>query len=275
MKAGKATNHIWLVLLVIAALIVMFRVIVPALMRRPRGHPPNQHAQLYSIKAALGLFNNAFDGYPASGAADPNGAAYCGAMKLCEGLMGQDMLGFHSDSIFRADGRDAAGSMDLYDQTGDWWTSRKGPFLPPESADAVEIREIWSDANGTGAFLATSRVLCDVWRRRLDSGKKVGMPVLYYRADVSKKAHDAENPDNPENIYDYRDNHALLALGVPGEAGKQHPLYADPKMFYEMTRDKKVKDKSVPHNADSFILISAGYDGVYGTEDDITNFERK
>lgn len=194
-------------------------------------------------------------------------------MKFCEAMMGQDMEGFHSNSIFRADGRDVSGSMELYDPTG-VLTARKGPYLPPECADAVEIREIWTGTGSRGPFLPTSRVLCDVYTRRLDSGKRVGLPVLYYRTDVSKTAHDVENPDNPENIYNYKDNHALLGLGVPGKPGKQHPLYADPKIFYEMTRDKKVKGKSVPCNANSFILISAGYDGLYGTKDDVMDFER-
>ena len=30
-----------------------------------------------------------------------------------------------------------------------------------------------------------------------------------------------------------------------------------------------------PYRADSYILISAGYDGLYGTRDDICNFDWK
>ena len=274
MKEEKATSRIWLVLLVIAALIMLFLVILPALiwLRRPYGHPPNQKAQYHSMEAAVELFYNEFNGYPPSGAVDSNGAAYCGAMKLCEALMGQDMLGFHSDSIFRADSKGANGE-DLYDPTGDL-TARKGPYLPPESADAVEIRELWTGPGDKSPFLPRSRVICDVWKRRLNSGKKVGMPVLYYKADVSKKSHDLENPDNPDNIYNYKDNHALLALGVPGKPDKPHPLFINPKLFYEMTQNRKAKDTNIPCNANSFILISAGQDGLYGTEDDVMNFER-
>ena len=270
MKEGKTTDCFWLVLLGIAALVMLFRVILPALMG-PRGHPPNQHAQFHSIEAALELFNNEFDGYPPSDAIDPNGVAYCGAMKFCEAVMGQDMLGFHSGAIFRADGKDANGE-NLYDPAD--LTARKGPYLPPESADAVEIQELWPATDSVGAFLPTSRVLCDVFTRRLDSGRKVGMPILYYKADTSKKSHDLENPDNPDNIYNYKDNHALLRLGVPGEPGKQHPLYADTNLFYKITRDRRVKDMSMPRKANSYILISPGYDGLYGTEDDVMNFKR-
>ena len=106
-------------------------------------------------------------------------------------------------------------------------------------------------------------------------GKKVGMPILYYKADISKTAHDVNDPNNPENIYNYKDNHALLALGVPGKPGEKHPLYEDPKIFYEITKNAKIKTQSRPHRADTYVLLSAGWDGLYGTPDDIANFEFK
>jgi hypothetical protein len=97
------------------------------------------------------------------------------------------------------------------------------------------------------------------------------MPILYYRANSKGTAHDVNNPDNPENIYDYRDNQILLRLGVPGEPNAGHPL-ADPKRFYMNTQSNST---SRPYNVDKFILISAGEDGLYGTADDICNFDWK
>ena len=41
------------------------------------------------------------------------------------------------------------------------------------------------------------------------------------------------------------------------------------------TRSDKIVTTNRPVNADKFILISAGYDGEYGTADDICNFEWK
>ncbi|MHC4745593.1 MAG: hypothetical protein ACYS8Z_27070 [Planctomycetota bacterium] len=257
----------WILAALVAVVVIIYSLWEPGRVRK-FSLGVKQNAQFHSIEAALELFNNEFDGYPPSGATDPNGAAYCGAMKLCEAVMGQDMLGFHSEAIFRADGKGANGRK-LYDPTGDL-TARKGPYLPPESADTVEIQEIWPGAANDASFLPTSRLLCDVYTRSLDSGKKVGMPILYYKADTSKNSHDVENPDNPDNIYNYKDNHALLALGVPD---KQHPLYADPNLFYKITRNSRVKDMSMPRNANSYILISAGYDRLYGTEDDVMNFK--
>jgi hypothetical protein len=80
------------------------------------------------------------------------------------------------------------------------------------------------------------------------------------------------DPNNPDNIYNYKDNHTLLALGVPGKSGVKHPMYEDPKIFYEITRNQKTMK---PYRADTFILLSAGPDGLYGTKDDIANFEFK
>jgi len=105
--------------------------------------------------------------------------------------------------------------------------------------------------------------------------KNIGMPILYYKTDTSMTAHDVDDANNPQNIYDYRDNHALLALGVPGKPGVKHPLYEDPKIFYEITKNDTVLTESKPHRPDTYILLSAGADGLYGTPDDITNFEFK
>jgi len=114
-------------------------------------------------------------------------------------------------------------------------------------------------------------VLCDVYERRRPSGKKTGMPILYYKANRSGTAHDVNNPDNPQNTYRYRDNQALINLGVPGQPNTAHPL-ADPKRFYLNTQNHQVSSPQ-PHRRDSYILISAGYDGLYGTADDICNFD--
>ncbi len=42
--------------------------------------------------------------------------------------------------------------------------------------------------------------------------------------------------------------------------------------FYEYIRNPKIVARPWPHRADSYILISAGVDGFYGTSDDICNF---
>ena len=66
----------------------------------------------------------------------------------------------------------------------------------------------------------------------------------------------------------------LVGLGVPGEPNAVHPL-SDPRRFYRNTMSDRNPGQSRPCRPDSFILISAGYDGLYGTADDICNFTWK
>jgi hypothetical protein len=231
-------------------------------------------AQLNAMNAAVELFAYEFDGYPPSDANDPTGRPYCGAMKLVEALMGQDLRGVHVRLAYRVDGLDPNGLLPLYPPEPDAANLklRQGPFLPAENANAWRLVDIYGKGN-TGSFAESTFVLCDPYTRLRPSGDKTGMPILYYRAHPSGTAHDVVNPDNPQNIFNYRDNQALIALGVPGKPGETHPL-ADPKRFYRNTQNRKTS-KSMPAWGNSFILISAGQDGLYGTADDICNFEWK
>ncbi|MBU0641310.1 MAG: hypothetical protein KKB50_20825 [Planctomycetes bacterium] len=44
------------------------------------------------------------------------------------------------------------------------------------------------------------------------------------------------------------------------------------KNVYESYESTEGRKTAVPYRKDSFILLSAGRDGAYGTEDDVTNF---
>ena len=137
-------------------------------------------------------------------------------------------------------------------------------------ANARQLVDVYGKGK-TGPFPEDVYVLCDVFERERPGGERTGMPILYYRADRSGSAH---QPGDPNSIYNCTDNHALLALGVPGESGKTHPLL-DPKRFYLNTRNHMIKTAPQPYRPDSYILISAGQDGLYGTGDDICNFNWK
>jgi len=262
-----------IVLLSLLLIVLAFLLALPKILHC--SHVPDvrakQWAQLRTIDTVLDLFKSEFDYYPPSDAFDPAGKPYCGAMKLCEAAMGQDLMGVHPRSRFRRDGTDDSGNS-LYDSNT--LKLRKGPYLPIENANAYHLKDLYK---GVGPFDGNDYVICDEGRRvtHIGTGRRVGMPTLYYKARTSKSAHDINDPNNPENIYDYRDNHALLALGVPGKPGQKHPLYDDPRIFYEMTRDYKVTKVSRPNRADTFILLSAGWDGLYGTQDDVGNFDMR
>jgi hypothetical protein len=231
-----------------------------------------QRAQFNCVQSALELFNDENNGYPPSEALDPTGQPYCGAMKLCEAMRGQDFKGFNKESVFRSDGMNESGIDKLYGKDVLYVLNvRMPPLLHNENVNAYHLNEIYKDVR---SFEGNKYVLCDTYLKKRHSGKRTGMPILYYKANTSNTEHDVNNPDNPKNIYNYKDNHALLSLGVPGKPNKKHPLFVNPKIFYEMTKDRNVTVKSKPVREDSYILISAGKDGLYGTADDISNFQR-
>ncbi len=110
-KSERAYTIIEL-LTVMSIVIILIGLLVPALtVVKKYGRKVKQRAQFHAIDVAMELFNNEFEGYPDSGNMDLDNpaVAYCGAMKLCEAMMGQDLLGFHPDSDFRADCQDSAG----------------------------------------------------------------------------------------------------------------------------------------------------------------------
>jgi type II secretory pathway pseudopilin PulG len=282
-------------LTVMSIIVILIGLMVPALNKVRRfARDVQQKAQFNAINAAVELFHNEFDGYPPSSALDGMNQPYCGAMKLCEALVGQDLLGFHANSAFRRDGMDATGKLVLYPPNIDGLTptlrennliARKGPFLQAENANAFRMEDIYG--SNVGPYGPLTFVLCDVYTRQMATTQKTGMPILYYRADTANSYHDPNlvagmSPtDSKGNIYNYYDNQSLVQLGKPWQAGGQsagvstaHKM-ADPTRFYRNTQSTQITTTSRPDRADTFILISAGWDGEYGTADDICNFEWK
>ena len=273
-------------LTVMSIIVILIGLLVPAL-NKVKQYATNvkQKAQFHSIETAVELFDSQFGGYPDSTFSAPGVTGpldYCGAEKLSEAMMGRDLMGFHPDSIFRSD-RTNGLTLALY--TPMTLAARPGAFLPLENANAVPLGQLYQNP---APFDPCDFVLCDVYNRVTNrlTGKKVGMPVLYYKANTSRQSHDLQNPNNPDNIYDWKDSAELLRLGMPFDsASRPHRLLSFPgdatgapaepegKRFYWNIRNERVSAISRPYRADSYILISAGWDGEYGTADDICNFD--
>jgi hypothetical protein len=231
-----------------------------------------QKNQFHGIQVALDLFNAEWEDYPPSGLYDEATPPqpYCGSMKLCEAMVGQDLLGFHPDSRFLRDGTDGLG-VQLYDPSDPDRSGRR-QYLKPDSANGNRVQDLYSSS---GVFNQRSLLLCDVYFRvtHRSTGRFTGMPVLYYKADISRTAHNVDNPLDPENIYRFSDNHRLVELGIPWDPASPHPLFADPRIFYQRSLNPQIEvTGNRPYNADSYILLSGGFDGIYGTDDDIYNF---
>jgi type II secretory pathway pseudopilin PulG len=294
----KAAFTIVELLTVMSIIVILISLLVPSLTAVKRyARKVRQSAQFHSIGAALELFHGEEDGYPPS--SDPD-SDYCGAMKLAEAMVGQDLLGFHPKSLFKSNLEDSQGNL-LYDEDPDSTAddlnpadpddrknldSRKGPYLPLEKANAYRLRDLYGEGK-TLTWDEDRFVLCDEYARVVskETGKKIGMPVLYYKADPSGMLHDPNFPDHPtmKRFYDYKDNHEFLKqLGVPWDPTYPlpYPLVQEQggqegERFYEMTKNTAIRMRSGrPYRQDSYILISAGFDGLYGTEDDVLNFEK-
>ncbi len=273
-------------LTVMSIIVILIGLLVPALnMAKRYATDVKQRAQFHGIDVAMQLFSSEFEGYPDSDYLDEDNEQYPGATRLCEAMVGQDLLGFHPASRFRADCT-TDGTNRIYDNpqgflgspTLDNLQARRGPYLQLEKANAYRLEDIYEAgllAGGGELF-----VLCDEYARVKNkrTGKKIGMPILYYKADTSGFRHDANNlpttSDDRGQIYNYLDNDYLVGLGTPPDGATAHLLYAEPERFYESTRNERITiTDGRPYRADSYILISAGFDGQYGTRDDIFNFE--
>jgi type II secretory pathway pseudopilin PulG len=306
-------------LTVMSIIIILIGLLVPSLNRvRRYSTDVKQRAQFHSIAVALDLFNAEFDGYPNSEAMDDQTTPqnYCGAMKLTEAMVGQDLKGFNPLSRFR---RTDFGTATCYT------TPAPGMLYPPigcladtvytenvrsrkmylqlENANAYQIRDIYSSAaisaagltNHTG-FDPNTYVLCDSYNRVMNrtTGKKIGMPILYYKANptgvhplpTALPSVMQAGAAAGAYTYNFLDNQDIIDMGMPWivSGAFAHPLASSgtttggvyinnyPKKFYDITRDPKVSTGDRPVRADSYILMSAGFDGEYGTKDDIYNF---
>ncbi|MFC1739043.1 type II secretion system protein [Planctomycetota bacterium] len=324
-KSNKRTAFTIIELLTVMSIItILISILVPAMNKaRQFAKDVKQKNQLRAIGVSLEMFHNDFGSYPPSdydGPGDTGTYGYCGAMKLAEAMIGQDLLGFHQNSRFREDYFDGAGNL-LYDRDpttplddsdGHNLDLRVGPYLELGNANAHRLWHIYGNQrlepgpgpDGVlGGFNRDAFVLCDVYDRvssNAPTGKRyIGMPILYYKADTGGNRHPHflnNNPalafigniNDPQNFYDYSDNDRFVQMRMPWkppgtvhlmDSSNQQTMHSPPldsssaNFFYHNTHDEDIAiEYGRPHKPHSFILISAGFDGEYGTSDDIFNF---
>ncbi len=251
-----------------------------------------QKSQFHGIEIVLESFRTDFGDYPDSlydSAVDPG---YCGAQNLAEAIVGWDGFGVHPLSAFMSDGMndvDGDGTRELiYDVLGgingsngyvetaaDNHRVRKGPYLELEAANAVKLGDLYPGAVGT--LDLDTYVLSDMFNKVTHrvTRKKTGMPILYYKADVSKVRH-AAIPGVP-NVYDVAQNEEIYKTDAPFGNNTRHPLDGQISLFYDRTANPDFPATATsprrPYRSESFILHSAGRDGLYGTADDVYNFD--
>ena len=297
-------------LVVVAIISLLVGLLVPGIRVFKRAADNlKQKSVFHGFETALELFSKDFDGYPNSDTLPMGGSSdlVCGAQHLAEALVGRDQRGFEpqtgwyppDDTVYKDDAPD-----DLYTNVDDSLNRRKGPYTElKKDVGAFTIFQLYDDPKNVYAPDPTtvasttelSPVLTDVFHTKkieLPSGSKVkvGSPILYYKANAASRYFVGDIADVPETsrwIYDYEDNRAIIELGTMEDQNIDHHFdqaFTDDEdnngweIFYKTITNPAVDptgtgDFRKPFNPKTFILISAGWDGVYGTNDDITNFD--
>lgn len=184
---------------------------------------------------------------------------------------------------------------------------RKGPYLSPDSVESYQLQQLYDaplttvypgnlDRTGSApsATYSPAPVLTDSYRVKtisLPGGRQVkaGSPILYYRANISSRVFENSkngtvtiaDPCAAAGIYNSFDNEELLELGTVADQSKfhhfDHTNYTEGtstgrELFYDAITNPTITTQVRPYNQTSYILMSAGFDGIFGTPDDIYNF---
>lgn len=297
-------------LLTVVAIVSMLVAIMSVGMRKATKVARNlrQKAELRAMETGLELFSKDFDDYPDSAIVDKGQGAICGAQLLAEALLGRDGRGFEpqtgwyapndllSKSNAPANLYDAADSKSL--------NRRKGPYVEFKESGFYTIADIWGTNVGSSSIWTSASapqprnvapVITDTFKTLSityqGASVKVGLPILYFKCDQAKrfrvdqtrKMVTAFNPSEYSQwSYNFDDNYPLIALPSLPDSAVADRDFIDPqdaaktqaRVFYEkitQTEDQS-RDFFKPFNSSTYILMSAGWDGIYGTKDDITNF---
>jgi len=285
-------------LTVLAIITILVGLLVPSMtMVRRVATEAKQKAMLTSIGAALATFRNDYGDYPPSDDRADR-ASYGGAQKLAEAMFGQDLHGFHPQTDWLPGSgiygfpRPRPSEANLRE--------RKSPYLDLSTVQVVMVSDYYSRLIQCGTnppLHLAAYFIADVFGREkltLPSGQivKVGPPILYYKANPNSRIYDGE-ADVQSRIYNCTDNGNLIAateqlhniitrpppchFPAPSEYvnfALRHPDFfygSPPTIPFGYIQDPRVLNPW-PWRVDSYLLITAGADGIYGTEDDIKNF---
>jgi len=287
----------------LAIIALMIGLLIPAIGKiQTMAQTVKQKAQFHAIEVALEAFRSDVGDYPQSNYTKLDGSSgtndnysYTGAQKLAEAMVGLDGLGFHPSSVFRSDGLDGLSIPLYYGAAGfdslsqpakdDNLRSRKGPYLELEKANAVKVSSVYV----TNEYVnLNTYILADMFQmvKNRATGKRTGMPILYFRADTSKSKLDSGSGGPSDSVYNLDHNlYGFIYVNPPWNTLLSHPLSplvtTNPhQLFYQRIKNPNFPGTAAnnytdarPYRADSFILLSAGPDGLYGTSDDVYNFD--
>ena len=201
-----------------------------------------------------------------------------GAHKLVQSLIGNDGLGYQEKDIYITD---ATGQpVDFYGNS-----TKRTSYIDPEGFQ-IESMAVDAAQIATNLGLGTS-VDTPVWNNKnkvfRDDLTKNSMPILYFKANTRNYIPASINTGG---IYSFNDNSDFTAAtGMDCVYNITSLDTADVRLnnfaFYvwDGSMDGSVYTFETPKaraaKKESFILMTAGKDGLYGTDDDICNFDYK
>lgn len=303
-KQMRTSGFTLIELLTVVAIIAMLVAIFAVGSRKIRiiSFGLQQKSVFHAMTVGLELFSGDFDGYPNSRLTQNSGGSFItGAQHLTEALLGRDERGFERLTRWTPPDDINPPSNDLYTNADASLARRRGPYCEIKYGKVLTIHDLWGpqagiyDSGATPLGVARSPVITDVFAQNdAFAGGRVGMPILYFKADATKQRfrvdaarQTVDNPDLSQYsdwVYNFSDNLPILNLPWlrdPGAAWGGH--FPDPdnagrnpaQMFYEKITQQANPDQGFyrPYNGATFILMSAGWDGIFGTKDDIVNFD--
>lgn len=289
-------------LTVVGIIALLISILLPAINRaRIQAKKTSSQAAVKSMSDGLEMFHNDFNRYPESMARkDPvvnwtnpeppeggDGAMLSGGHWLVRALMGHIFDGVDVRGLSLADGDNV--QVEFNDLLA---VQRQGLYLETDKfardTDAAIFAQMGSPATGRPMFY-------DAFNH----------PIIYYRANP--KAQLPFGPGSTGGIYNFQDNIAVTgsdqspsmqgwdfavvastAAGIPvhpmgqfGDPTTSETIHEPPEgdirgtTFVDTLHNHsagQVGGVVKPVNAERFIIMSPGADGLFGTQDDVTNY---
>ena len=283
-------------LVVIAIIALLVSILIPTFNRvRTIARRAKVKTNINTIGVGVETFSNDYGNYPSSSREEaldtattlPN-AFDNGGHRLVEALAGIDLLG-HSD--------ETQNNLPFYDlATGDPPT-RKEPYIPIDGIELVNFRVVFERNELQPGPPTGAEAVAEEWdkldvsagnnnlRNNLNpiltatANPRKPRPILYYKAHKSMRfiGEIYNVNDNLDITEDRTGDEFHYPAFVASTGDYDQPPTGATQTFEEAiwnpeTSAAVTHAQARPYNAKSFLLIAAGEDGLYGTEDDITNY---
>ena len=315
MKPKRKAFTLVELLVVIGIIALLVGLVIPGLnMARTYAKEASVKATFQSLGTGLDVFLNDHGYYPQSSVREDDSGDECalkiitipadedgdtdhidvGAHRLAEAMFGIDQLGYSTHIVNELNyyktisdtGSDDFGAPCDDETPNPNPIERFGPYISTDQLKIGTMNDVEIPATATTPLTGdplkvwtnTNPVILDAFTKK--------HPILYYRARKSaRRLTDIDDKNN--GIFEYEHNAHITDLygmsdatptdlGVEGD-WKRFPYYVwDKNTGVETGTTTKFQSSGArPYRSDSFMLISAGNDGAYGTEDDICNFTRR